>query len=150
MFVDALAFFIHIAAVTIWVGGMFFAYVCLRPASAALPPEQRLPLWQGALERFLRWVGVTVVLILLSGGLMMMRMGASHAPWQVQAMAGLGILMMLIFGHVRFATYRRLQRYVDAKNWPEAGKALDGIRRGVGMNLILGFIIIALAGTLRG
>ena len=32
----ALVYTLHVLAALIWVGGMFFAYVCLRPALAAL------------------------------------------------------------------------------------------------------------------
>ena len=43
--------------VVVWVGGMFFAYVCLRPVAAAqLPPPQRLPLWRCVFDLFLNWV----------------------------------------------------------------------------------------------
>lgn len=149
MSLNAIVLFIHIVSVMVWMGGMFFAYACLRPATAELPPEQRLALWRGTLGRFLNWVGVAIVLILLTGGMMFARMGAAHAPWQIHAMAALGVVMMLVFGHVRFALYRRLQRHVSAGAWSDAGKAMNGIRQGVVLNLVIGVVIIALAATLR-
>ena len=34
-----------VLAIVVWIGGMFFAHYCLRPAAAEkLSPEQRLPL----------------------------------------------------------------------------------------------------------
>ncbi len=37
---------LHVLAVVIWVGGMFFAYNALRPAAAeVLEPPNRLKLW---------------------------------------------------------------------------------------------------------
>lgn len=146
----ALSLFLHLTSVTVWVGGMFFAYLCLRPAASSLKPEQRLPLWEAALGRFLNWVGIAVVLILLSGLYMMMTMGPANTPWPIHAMAGLGIVMMLAFGHARFASYRRLRRAVRAQNWPDGARALDGVRRIVAFNLVLGFIVIALAAAIRG
>ena len=39
-----IALWLHLLATVVWVGGMFFAHVALRPAVAALPPPVRLPL----------------------------------------------------------------------------------------------------------
>ena len=47
----ALAF--HILGTVVWVGGMFAAYVCLRPAAGALEPPQRLRLWRNFFAKFL-------------------------------------------------------------------------------------------------
>jgi len=58
---------LHLLGVVIWVGGMFFAYMTLRPAAAALlEPAQRLPLWQATLSRFFTWVWIAVALIIVS------------------------------------------------------------------------------------
>ena len=35
---------LHLLAAVVWVGGMFFAYVVLRPGMAVLEPPQRLAL----------------------------------------------------------------------------------------------------------
>src|ERR1700680_5043017 len=96
-----IALFLHILGVVVWVGGMLFAHFFLRPALADLSPQIRLPLMEAVLGRFFLWVGVAVLAILISGGLMLARYGA-YAPWTVKAMAALGIVMMLLFGHIRF------------------------------------------------
>ncbi len=45
---------LHLLAVVAWVGGMFFAHFCLRPAAVeVLEPPARLPLMLAALRRFL-------------------------------------------------------------------------------------------------
>jgi uncharacterized membrane protein len=61
-------------------------------------------------------------------------------------MFGLGIVMMLIFGHVYFSPYRRLTRFVEQKDWKAAGAALGQIRKLVALNLVLGILTVA-AGT---
>ncbi|MCY1375181.1 Copper resistance protein D [compost metagenome] len=61
--------------------------------------------------------------------------------WTV--MATLGILMVVIFGHIRFALFKRLTRAVSASDWPAGGAALASIRTWVGVNLILGVATIA-------
>ena len=44
----ALALALHVIAAVIWVGGMLFAHMMLRPVAAAqLEPPQRLTLWVG-------------------------------------------------------------------------------------------------------
>src|SRR6516225_3728679 len=58
---------IHLLAAVFWVGGMAFAYMVLRPAAAALDPPGRLLLWRRVFARFLPWVGVSIVVLLLSG-----------------------------------------------------------------------------------
>ena len=71
-----IARWLHVLGVTVWVGGMFFAYMALRPAAAqVLDPPQRLPLWSETLGRFFRWVWVAVALILASGVHMMVTLG---------------------------------------------------------------------------
>ncbi len=139
----------HILGVTVWVGGMFFAYMALRPASVELlETPERLLLWNGVLRRFLSWVWVAIGLILASGlGMIMMLGGFAKVAWPIHAMFALGVVMMLIFAHVYFAGYSRLKRYVAGREWPAAGKALIQVRMFVGMNLIIGLITIVI-GTL--
>ena len=61
--------------------------------------------------------------------------------WTV--MASLGVLMVAIFGHIRFVLYTRLVRAVAAQNWPAGGAVMAQIRLWVGVNLGLGLAIIA-------
>ena len=147
-----LALFLHVLGVVVWVGGMFFAYMALRPAAAKLlEPPQRLPLWRETLSIFFRWVWVAVILILLSGLYMLHRIGNfSGAPIYALVMAGVGLVMMLIFVHIFFAPFSRLKRFVDAQDWKSAGAALAQIRMLVGVNLSLGLavIVITTLGTL--
>ena len=49
-----LAISLHGISAVIWVGGMFFAYMALRPVAASLlAPPERLNLWSKTLGRFL-------------------------------------------------------------------------------------------------
>jgi uncharacterized membrane protein len=63
----------------------------------------------------------------------------------VHAMFALGVAMMLIFLHVYFAPWRRLQRAVAAEDWKAGGAALGQIRKLVGINLTLGIVTITIA-----
>jgi uncharacterized membrane protein len=139
--------FLHVLGVVVWIGGMFFAYMALRPAaSEVLEAPERLPLWSGTLRRFFSWVWVAAALILASGLTMITYLGGLQAVGSyVHVMLGIGIVMTLIFGHVFFAPYSRLKRHVTAREWMAAGAALAQIRMLVGLNLILGLVNIAIA-----
>lgn len=143
------ALFLHVISDVIWVGGMFLAYLCVRPAAVeALEPPQRLKLWNGIFKRFFPWVWAAVLLILLSGFYMLGEMGAM--PPYVIAMTLIGIMMSAIFLHIYFAPFGRLKKAVAAEDWKSGGAALNQIRILVGVNLTLGILNIAIAILGRG
>lgn len=139
---------VHILLAVIWVGGMFFAYMALRPVAASLlEPPLRLPLWSQTFARFFPWVWAAVVLLPASGYWMILGPfeGFANAGWHIHLMQLTGWGMIAIFLHVYFAPYRRLQRAVADQNWPEGAKQLGQIRRLVGINLILGIVTVTVA-----
>ena len=138
---------LHLLGVIVWVGGMFFAYMALRPAAGkVLEAAQRPPLWAATFAKFFSWVWVSIWLILGSGLYMLLKMGGfAAAPRYVHIMFLLGIVMMLLFGHVYFGPFRKLKRQVALKDWPQASAALNQIRKLVGVNLILGLVTVAVA-----
>ena len=137
--------FLHILGFTVWVGGMFFAHNALRPTAAVtLEPPLRLTLLAGVFSKFFVWVWVSIALILGSGLYMMAQMGKPPLP--VTLMAVIGIVMMLIFGHIYFAPFKRLKRAVAAQEWQAGGAAMATMRKMVGINLILGLITIVIGG----
>ncbi|RYF75487.1 MAG: hypothetical protein EOO29_23860 [Comamonadaceae bacterium] len=140
----------HLLSLIVWIGGMVFAHFFLRPAAQSLEPPLRLRLMHDVLQRFLAAVTVAVVVVLASGLWMIGRVarqavqaGGSFAmPLDWMLMATLGLVMMAIFGHIRFALFKRLQRAVAASDWPAGGQAMVAIRRWVGVNLALGVVIV--------
>ena len=143
----AIAIALHTLAAVIWVGGMFFAYVCLRPVAASLlPPPQRLPLWTGTFQSFFVWVWVSVATLLATGYFMVFGVfgGFAGSGTHVHLMHLLGLAMMLIYAHVYFAGYRRLRRHSEAGEFEQAGAALGQIRKLVGLNLILGLVTVVI------
>jgi uncharacterized membrane protein len=143
-----IAVLLHVIAVVIWVGGMFFAHQCLRPVAASqLEPPARLTLWVGVFGRFFPWVWVAIAVVLITGFWLIFGVfgGFKGVGLYVHAMLGLGLVMMAIFLHVFFAPYRRLKRAVAAQDWPAGGKSLAQIRMLVGINTVLGLLTIATA-----
>jgi uncharacterized membrane protein len=139
-----LAIALHTLAAVIWVGGMFFAFTSLRPASQWLDAPLRLRLWALVLSRFFRWVWGAIGVLLASGMWMLFGPlgGLDHVGTPVHAMMGIGIAMMLLAAHVYFAPYKKLKRAIAVSNWPEAGRQLGQIRIFIGTNLTLGLIEI--------
>jgi uncharacterized membrane protein len=138
------AVFLHVIAVVVWVGGMFLAYMAVRPAAVeALDARQRLRLWNGIFQRFFPWVWLAV-LVIIGSGFMMWGMMRTMAPYIV-VMAVIGVVMTIIFLHIFFAPYRRLKHAVAAEDWTAGGAALGQIRKLVGLNLVLGLVTVAVA-----
>lgn len=139
-----LLLFLHLAGTIFWMGGMAFMLLALRPAAhAQLQPPVRLPLMVDVLRRFFVLVIISIALLLATGLWLLMQVPGAQAPAGWHAMAGLGVLMMLVFGHIFFAPWRRLQRAVAAQDWPEGGKRVNQIALLVKVNLGLGWLAIA-------
>ncbi len=138
---------LHVLAVVVWVGGMFFAYMILRPVAASeLEPPVRLNLWRHVFSRFFPWVWISVVLAPITGVMLVMPHGGfAGSPLYIHIMTGLGIVRILIFLHVFFAPFKRIKRALDASDIPTAAKQLNQIRFLVGLNTLLGILTIAVA-----
>jgi uncharacterized membrane protein len=148
MTINSFSILLHALSAVIWVGGMFFAYMALRPVAASqLEPPQRLALWVGVFSRFFPFVWLAVIFLPLTGYLMTFNIwgGFADAPKYIHIMHGLGILMILIYLHVFFAPFKRLKNAVAIQDWPAGGKSLNQIRKLIAINLGIGLIVIIVA-----
>lgn len=142
---------IHLLSVIVWIGGMVFAQFFLRPAVARLEAPERVRLMHDVLGRFFNAVLVVAVLALGSGVWMMGRIAKQtvqagvkvNMPLEWMVMAVLGVVMLAIFGHIRFVLYKRLTGAVTAAAWPAGSAALASIRTWVMVNLSIGLVIVA-------
>lgn len=147
---------LHLLAIMVWLGGMVFAHFFLRPALGSFEPAVRVRLMHAVLGRFFSAVLAAIVVTLVSGVWMIGNVakqvvqagGRFSMPLEWTVMATLGIVMMLIFGHIRFSLYKRLSRTAQAEDWPAGAAALAQIRLWVLVNLGLGVLIVLL--TLLG
>lgn len=130
---------LHLLGVIVWIGGMFFAHMALRPAAAELlPPPQRLPLLKGVLDRFFRWVWLAILSILFSGYWLFVVAYKGQAALYVHLMQGTGLLMVIIFCYIYFVPYRRMGAALARPDVPSAAVEMTSIRRLIGINLVLG------------
>ena len=143
---------VHLLAIVVWVGGMFFMLACLRPAAAAvLGPPDRLRLMHATLRRFFAVVSVAAVLALASGGVMValarsaaVKNGLSfNMPLDWYTMVAVFFVMAAVFLHMRLVLFRRLAGAVASERWAEGATALGLLRWEVTLNLVLGVFVIA-------
>ncbi|MDP7546808.1 MAG: CopD family protein [Alphaproteobacteria bacterium] len=143
---------VHILAAVFWVGGMYFAHQCLRPAAELhLPPEQRLVLWRGVLRRFFSRVWMAIAALLISGYMVVFIYlgGFASLGLHVHVMQATGWIMIGLYLHVYFGPYRRLKERLNEQDFAGAGVQQAKIRKFVGINLVLGLITILLGATGR-
>jgi uncharacterized membrane protein len=141
-----LLLFVHVAGAIFWMGGMAFLVLALRPALLAqeqLAPPARLQLMVAVMRRFFAVVWASIAALLATGVALMLQARGAPTPLGWHVMAGLGILMMLVFGHIYFAGYPQVKRAVAAQAWPVAGAALNRVALLVKVNLGLGWLAIA-------
>ena len=145
------ALIVHILSAVVWVGGMFFALIVLRPATAALEPGARLGLWLRVFERFFAWVFAAIVLLLASGYAMIFGVyaGFRGIGLHVHIMQALGIVMMLLFFHLYFAPWRRFRAALARQDQAAAAGQLAQIRMIVTINLFLGLVTVAVGSSGR-
>lgn len=144
----SIAITLHLLAAVIWVGGMFFAYLALRPvASSLLEPPLRLRLWADVFDKFFPWVWASIVVLLTSGIWIIVAVygGMDMVGLHVHLMILLGLIMMAIFLHIYFAPFRRLKQAVVREDWTAGGAKLNQIRKMIAINLALGLIVIIVA-----
>ncbi|MBI2746455.1 MAG: CopD family protein [Burkholderiales bacterium] len=136
---------LHLLAAMAWVGGMFFAYFCLRPSAAdVLAPPQRLPLWLATLTRFLRYMALAAPVVLATGLSMLMSVGSQAAPTGWHAMFAIGVTMAVVYAYIHLGLLPKLRAHCAASAWPAAAQVLNSIRQLVALNLTLGvFAVVA-------
>ena len=142
---------LHILSAVVWVGGMFAAYMCLRPAAGALEPPQRLRLWRAFFQKFFPWVWAAVLLLLVSGYWMLITTfgGFAGAPLYINLMQALAWVMIALFVWLFHGPWLAFKRAVDAQDWPAAAAHINCIRQIIMINLPLGLVVIAVGGTGR-
>jgi uncharacterized membrane protein len=139
--------FAHVLGVVVWVGGMFVLNFAVRPSAARLQePSVRLTFLSSVLGRFMSWAALAIVIVLASGLVMILIGGGfKNAHLSVHLMLAVGLVMMLLYLHIRFAPFKRMRAAVMASDWASAAANLDVVRKMVLLNLVLGFITIAIA-----
>ncbi len=142
---------LHTLGAVLWVGGMFFAYMILRPSLGSFEPPQRLTLWNAVFNKFFFWVWIVVIALPLTGYWQVYTDFGSieEAGQHVNIMNILGLIMITLFVFLYFSPYQKFKAAVESEQWPDAAGQLNIIRRVVGTNLILGLVNVAVGSSGR-
>ncbi len=143
---------LHVLCAVVWVGGMTFTLTVLRPvAHATLDGPQRLALMNGVFKRFFFILWHVVPLLLISGWAMLFGWywGFGASVWHVHLMHMTGLVMAAIFAFIALGPRRRMATALAAGDAAGAAAALDTIRKGVAVNLVLGLVTVAVAAAGR-
>jgi len=148
---NALAITLHLLAAVVWVGGMFFAYVVLRPSAVALEPPLRLTLWAGVFKRFFPWVWMAIIVLLLSGYWLIFDWfnGFAASPAHVHLMHLLGWVMACLFVYLYYKIYPLFVAAIGKQDWPTAAVQMNRIRRIILINLVLGLTVLVSVAALQ-
>ena len=129
---------LHLIAGIVWLGGMTFMLFALRPAAlATLEAQSRAQLMGQVWRRFFALVLAAIVVLFATGTHLYtqtfraarLATGEGSVPLGWNVMLVLGLSMMLIFGHIYFAGFKKYKRAVAAGEWPLAAKAAGQIGR---------------------
>jgi uncharacterized membrane protein len=145
-----LALAVHLIAATIWVGGMFFAHVVLRPSVMDMAPPDRLALWRKVLPRFFTWVWASIAAILATGyGVLLLgyRGGLGGGGLHIDIMQVTGLIMTANFVFLYFGPFGSFKRLLEEGDIKGAAAAQNRIRQIVVVNLVLGLLTMAVGGT---
>lgn len=143
----ALLLALHVLGAMAWVGGMFFALAVLRPGMAFLDAKLRLALHEQVLRRFFFVIWCVMPAMLLTGIAMQYLFygGVLPAPWPLRVMTVTGLAMAAIFVAMVRGPWRALRRALARNQTPEAGAAVQRVRRLISVNLALGVLTTIVA-----
>lgn len=134
---------LHVIGAALWVGGLGYAIIVLRPSIAVLDqPAARIQLHLQSMKRFLRLTWHIMPLVLLTGWVMVFTLygGFAALPWAVNAMQAGALIMTAIFLYLYFGPFRRFRRAI------RPGPELIGrMRTLVTINLVIGVLVLVFA-----
>ena len=142
---------LHLIAGIVWMGGMTFMLFALRPAAIiAMEAQPRATLMGQVWKRFYAMVLASIVVLFATGTHLYtstfratrLATGDGGVPLGWNIMLVLGLVMMLIFGHIYFAGFKKYKRAVAACDWPLAAKAASLIHTMTLINFSLGWLAI--------
>jgi len=141
---NSVAITLHVIAATIWIGGMFFVLVVLRPSVQTIDAPMRLPLMSVVFRKFFPWVWMCIVILLLTGYWLVTAMGGfAVAATHVHIMHLLAWVMAGLFAFLYFKPNKTFHRAVAESNKELALQSLARVRQIVIVNFALGLALVA-------
>ena len=138
---------IHLLGAALWVGGIGFLLLILRPSVAVLEPSARLALHAQVFARFFRMLWHVVPLVLATGYAVLFGFygGFKGVSWPVHLMHLTGLMMTLLFLIIFFVPFRALRLAAADANLAVGVAAMARLRMLASINLALGIVTLAAA-----
>ena len=136
---------------TVKIGLVLAMLFALRPAAlVSMEAQPRAVLMGQVWRRFYTWVLVAIVVLFATGTHLYtatfraarLATGNGSVPLGWHVMLVLGVTMMLVFGHIYFAGFKKYRRAIAAGQWPLAAKAGGLIHKMTLLNFALGWLAI--------
>ncbi len=140
---------LHLIAAAIWVGGMGFALLALRPSLTLLEPPARLAFHAAVLKRFFLLVWHAMPIMLITGWAMVFIEfgGFARLPMAINLMHGLGLIMAVVYVAIFFGPWATVRSSLAAGQPAAAAQGFARIRQLVTLNFCLGLLTIAIAAS---
>jgi uncharacterized membrane protein len=136
----------HELAVIVWIGGIFFSHFFLRPVlKQTLEPPARIQLALGVFRRFFPIVWLCILILWVTGAWVSIVHYSKAVGVHVMLMAGIALVMTLVFSYLVAFPYRTMQSSVDDENWRRASAKFSSIRKLMALNLVLGLTTVMVA-----
>jgi len=144
-------FILHLLGAILWVGGMAFAILVLRPSLAVLEPPARLALHAQVFRRFFLIVWHVMPIVLATGWALLFGWygGFRDAGVHVHVMNLTGVIMAGVFLAIWFGPYAGFRAAMARGDGQAAAAAANRVRLLVTANLVLGLATSAVAGLGR-
>jgi len=141
-------FVLHLLGAIVWVGGMAFAILVLRPSLSVLAPPDRLALHAQVFRRFFTIIWHVMPIVLVSGWALLFGWygGFRDAGVHVHVMNLTGVIMAVVFAVIWFGPYQAFRRAMEAGGGTAAASAANRVRVLVTANLALGLFTSAIGG----
>lgn len=142
-----LLYALHVLGAVLWVGGMGFALLAMRPALAQLEPPARLAVHEGAQRRFFLIVWHAMPVSVLTGLALMFFWygGFKGSGWHIHTMFLTGLVMAAVFAALFLGPWRAFRAARAAGDLPGAAANAEKVRRLVLVNFALGLLTVAVA-----
>ncbi|MCS4541157.1 MAG: CopD family protein [Euryarchaeota archaeon] len=159
---------LHLLATVIWIGGMAFNLLVLRPSLTVIEPSQRIKLVCAVVKRFIYFAWGSIATLVVTGIFMAPRISFSYAllsttyGFVLVIKHGLVLVMVIIVAVISFVLLPRLMTLppsVAGTNTssrtsshglpPELVKTLGKIVQFVKLNLALGILVLLVSTILE-
>lgn len=145
----AIALTLHLIAINVWVGGMFFVVVVMSRVIATLEPHQQLIIWHKVLARFFKLVWLAMVVLFISGFWMINGIygGLGNAPLYILIMGLLALLMMTVFIITFFVPYQHFNQAIQTQDFETCQLKLETVRLLGKVNMVIGLCVVIVIGV---